>query len=181
MSSHFTHQSTFSDHAMLEINKAAKKNVQNTKKFLKNRSMKNFIPQDFKERIKNHHLFIETLYETNTDVISNNITKILQYSADPTAPVVCIQLSAKNVNPLSLQARQALIDRDLAQQLENQTPTQENIRNHKNLHKLANKINTKERFEKKKLTFKEETSIKRKWQKAKLETGQSCQTSLMEI
>ena len=41
INSHSTHYSTFSDHAMLEINKRCKK-IQNNKKYIKVRSMTNF-------------------------------------------------------------------------------------------------------------------------------------------
>ena len=89
-----TEHSTFSDHAMLTINKRIKK-LKITKKYLKIRSMKNYDRIQFKENIQNHPLYISTLYEGSTQIIAQNITTILQQSLETMAPVVRVQLSEK--------------------------------------------------------------------------------------
>ena len=103
-----THHNTFSDHALVKVNIAAKK-VQNEVKFLKIRSLKNFSPATYVENIHNHDKYMETMYEIDTDIIAKNITQILQESANPITPVIRVQLSSKNINPLSMEARQALV------------------------------------------------------------------------
>ena len=59
-----------------------------------------------------------------------------------------------------------------------QNPTPENQRNYRNLRNSANRIISKERFQRKKSQFQQEgTSNNKKWKKIKSETGQQQQTS----
>ena len=94
INSHTTHYQSFSDHAMLEINKSAK-NIQNSRKYIQIRSLKNFKPEEFKDNIRNHQRYISTLHEKYTNIIANNINVILQESLANMAPIKRIQLSEK--------------------------------------------------------------------------------------
>ena len=77
--------------------------------------MKHFDREVFKENLINHELFIEALFEQDTEKIFQNITKMLQQSMDQMAPVIMVQVSNKNSDPLSQEAREALKKRELAQ------------------------------------------------------------------
>ena len=87
INSHHTHHNTFSDHAMLELNKKCK-NIKNTKKFIKIRSMKNFDKQKYCENLQNHPDYIEILHERDTDVIVEKLTRMIQDSLRQIAPVI---------------------------------------------------------------------------------------------
>ena len=176
ISSHTTDHATFSDHATVEINKAVR-TIIDTKKFIRIRTMKNFNKNDYIDRIINHHKYITTLHERDTDTIANNITQIIQESATPSAPIKRIQLSSLNKVTLSDKAREALTLRDIAQLTAKENPTLENTREYKNLKNTANRIVTKERFLRKKQAFTEITTMKKKWEAAKTETGQMVKTS----
>ena len=73
---------------------------------------------------------------------------------------------------MSPEARQSLVERDLAHQSAIQDPTPENYRAYKNLRNLTNRIITKDRYTRKKEKFQTENSSKQKWNLAKQETGQ---------
>ena len=176
INSYTTHHSTFSDHTLLEVNKAAR-NIQNEKKYIKIRSLKNYEPQTFKENILNHLLLVETMYEVETNTIANNITEILQQSVNDMAPVVRIQISAKNSKALSPAARQILEERDQAHKQAKIFPSMENTCLYKSLRNTANTVISKEIYLKKKNIFENEKSIKKQWKLAKDETGQTRQTS----
>ena len=62
ISSFKTHHKSFSDHALLEMNRNGKK-IKNTKKFIRICSMKNFDREKFKENLQNHPDYVEILYE----------------------------------------------------------------------------------------------------------------------
>ena len=113
------------------------------------------------------------MYDVDTNIIATNITQILQESIDTMAPIRRIQLSSKNTEPLSMSARQALVDRDHAHLVAKISPTVDNIRYHKHMRNSANSQITKERYQRKRKMFEEQTSDKKKWQKSKDETGQS--------
>ena len=107
ISNHKTDHTTFSDHASVEINKAVRE-IKQSKKFIRIRSMKNFNKNDYTERIVNHHKYILTLHENDPDEIAKNITQIIQDSATQTAPIKRIQLSQQNKVTLSDKARRRL-------------------------------------------------------------------------
>ena len=115
------------------------------------------------------------------NIIAENISEILQHSADVTAPVKQIQLTSKNTVKLSIEAKQALVDRDLAHTEAKHNPTPENIREHKNLRNKANTLISKERYLRKRMNYEETLTMKQKWKLAKIETGQSIQTSPTQI
>ena len=171
-----THYSTFSDHAMVEFNKNIKKKT-NTKRYIKIRSMKNFNNENSKNNILNHELYISTMYENNTDKIAENITKIIQDSAKPEAPIKKIQISSKNKQHLSNEAKESLIERDIAQKIAKDNPTPENIRNYKNLRNFSTNLIAKERYLQKREIFEKETSMKQKRKLAKSESGQDLQST----
>ena len=68
-------------------------------------------------------------------------------------------------------ARQALVDRDMAQMVAKQNPSVDNTRLYKNMRNNANKIIISERKIRKRTLFEEESSTKQKWKRAKEETG----------
>ena len=177
ISSHHTHQSTFSDHALLELNKKCKK-FQNTKNFIKIRSMKNFDRTQYKENLKEHPLFIETLYTKDPDTIAQNITQMIQESLAEMSPVIRIQMSSKNQNPISQTARDAITERDNAHKTAKLTPTIENQRQYRHLRNTANRIIAKERFDRRKAKFQMDgVSDRDKWNLVKSDTGQKLITS----
>ena len=130
MNSHRTHLSTCSDHAMIEYNKKAK-NIKIEKKYIKIRSMKNFKQNEFKENLRQHPKYISTLYEGESQIITNNITTMLQDSLNNMAPVVRIQITSKNTTKLTTEAKQSLVDRDSAQKEAKNNPSIENNRRYK--------------------------------------------------
>ena len=87
INNHTTIHSTFSDHSMVILNKRVKK-LESQRSYIKIRSMKNMNIPLYKENIENHNLFISTLYEPEPQVISTNITTMLQDSLKTMAPVV---------------------------------------------------------------------------------------------
>ena len=173
---HNTEHSTFSDHSMVMMNKRIKK-LMSQKSYIKIRSMKNFNIPQYRENISNHNLFISTLYEAEPQVISDNITTILQDSLKQMAPVVRIQLSQKKQNPLSTEAIEALCNRDIAHLEAKENPSLENSRQYKNLRNQANSIISKERHFTKRDQFQTETSTRKMWKMTKEETGQAPHTS----
>ena len=167
----WTEHSTFSDHSMVVVCKRIKK-MKITKKYLKIRSMKNYNKTTFKENLQNHHMYISTLYEASPHIISENITTMLQDSLEQMAPVTRIQLSNKNKQTLSIEAKQALLDRDTAYRETLESPSIQNTRHYKHLRNTANHLISRERHLRKKEKFQTETSTKQKWSMAKEETGQ---------
>ena len=166
-----THHSTFSNHSMVEININVKKKI-NTKKFIKIRTMKNYNKQTFNENISNHGLYIETMYENQSDKIAENIIQILKESVNPVAPIIRIQMTSRNTEAIGMDAQKALVERDIAQREAKENPTLENKRNHRHLRNRANNLINKERYLRKKEMYEKETSTRQKWKKAKQETGQ---------
>ena len=173
---HTTTHSTFSDHALIEIHKAAK-DIKDNKQFIRIRTMKNFDKNYYSENIINHFKYITTLYEKDPEIITKNITEIIQESASKTAPIKRIQLSLKNKVTLSESAQNALIQRDIAHLKAKEDPTIENTREFKNLRNSANRLISHERFQRKKLKFQETTNMKQKWELARTETGQLIKSS----
>ena len=132
ISSFTTHHNTFSDHSMVEVNKNVKNKITN-KKYIKIRSLKNYRPAQFVENVKNHYKYIETMHEVDTNTIARNITQIMQESVSDMAPIRRIQLSAKNVHPISEEAKLALAERDHALAVARHFPSADNVRNHKHM------------------------------------------------
>ena len=174
--SYQTIHSTFSDHAMVMAIKSAKK-IQNEKKYIKIRSLKNYKTQTFIENIRNHHLYVELFYEMEPEIIATGVTRIMQESLEEIAPVKRIQITSRNTQTLSMEAREALVARDVANKKARENPNIENIREHKHLRNTANRIITQERYKRKKKIFEGENTAKSKWKQAKIETGQSKHTS----
>ena len=77
------------------------------------------------------------------------------------------------MNPLSLEAKQALIERDLAHEAAKQNPNPETNRQFRHLRNYANTLIARERHSRKRQQY--ETSCKQKWKMAKMDTGQDLQ------
>ena len=130
-----SHQSglpAFSDHTM-QIMIRATKGVVNNPQFMRIRSFKNFSQGDYKANILNHHKYVETLYEVEPDILTENIQNIMQESLNNLAPIKIVQLSNKNLQKLSCKVRSKMAERDLAFWEAKQSKKWEDIRNHKNL------------------------------------------------
>ena len=108
--------------------------------------MKIFDRETYKQNLQNHHNYIEIMYERDPEVTVNKITEMIQKSLEQIAPVTRIQLSSKNINPLSPEAREALDQRDKAQTESKTNPTHDNVRDYKNKRNTANRIITREKI-----------------------------------
>ena len=171
-----TIHSTFSDHSMVEMNIKVKK-IKTTNKFIKIRSFKDYSIQTFQENIRNHPLYVSTIYEMDTQTITQNLISILQESLAEIAPVKRIQLSSKNTQPLSTTAKEALVERDLAHKESKDDPTPEKVRYYRHLRNSTNSLIHKERIAAKKGKFQELSSNRKKWKLTSNELGQNTQQS----
>ena len=69
-----TVQNTFSDHSLqMLVRKTNQFSVQ--RNYIKTRNFKNYSRETFRENIRNHHLFIQTLYLENTDESQKTLHK----------------------------------------------------------------------------------------------------------
>ena len=174
---HETISPTFSDHFLLKM-KRKTKGIVIPRQYIKTRCFQNFSKATYQENIINHPEYINTFYEKDPNRISEGIQKIIQDSLDPLAPVRRIQLTNKNSNKLSEEARELLALRDATYQQYLETKNQDKLREFRNLKNTANKKIYKERFDNKVKNFqKEGTTIKEKWNQAKKETGQKKMTT----
>ena len=136
--------------------------------------MKNFDRAKFRTNIQNHPKYIELLYDRDTDSIADGITTMIQESIEEMSPVIRIQLSEKNTNPLSATAKDLLEQRDKAQQIAKANPTIENLREYRHLRNQTNRIISKERYENRKQRFQQDgVSQNKKWKLIKEDTGQT--------
>ena len=90
-------------------------------------------------------------------------------------------LSDKNQNPLSMEAKQTIIDRDIAHNEAKNNPSIENSRIYKNLRNQTNRIITQERKIRKRQIFADNKSMKQMWKTSKDETGQNNHTTPTHI
>ena len=163
--------SAFSDHSLQTLTRSTK-GIDKKQKYLRMRSFVNFNIQEFKTNILEHHLYIPSNYEPDPETIATNLQKILQDSIDPLAPIKILQVKPKNNKNLSTKAKEALADRDIAYDEYKRSKTQENLRFYRNLKNNANKIISKEKFNRKVKKFQNESeSINKKWKTLKNETG----------
>ena len=117
--------------------------------------MKIFDQNVYRENLRNHIHFIEIMYEKQPQIIVEKLTKMIQDSLQPIAPIKRIQLTGKNISPLSKEAKDSLETRNLAQKISRENPTHENLRDYKHKRNLSNRIIAKERFLRKRNYFTE--------------------------
>ena len=67
---------------------------------IKTRSYKNYSNYDYKMGILNHGLYIETLYEKDPDVITENLQKIVGESLDSQAPIINVKTTKKKLKKI---------------------------------------------------------------------------------
>ena len=166
-------ESSFSDYTIQGLHRTSKKLV-TSQKFIRLRKFKNFKVAEFKDKIQNHSLLIETLYEHESQIITKNIQTIINDSLQDQAPVQIVQLKTKFTNPISQAAKQALTDRDVALTNFKVTNDQDDLRLYKNLKNAANKLISKEKFIRNSSNLQEEnTNSAEKWRRLKQMTGQT--------
>ena len=125
----------------------------------------------YQNNILNHSEYIQTFHEKDPNRIAEGIKKIIQESLDPLAPIRRIQLSKKNTNRISDEARELLSLRDATYKQYKEMKNQDKYREYKNLKNFTNKKIYRERFENKRNQFhKEGTTSKDKWNMIKRET-----------
>ena len=172
-----TKSPTFSNH-YLQIVRRSIKNKKNLKNYIKIRTYKNFNKTQFQENIINHPDYIINMHERDPDTISEGIQKIIRESLDPLAPIRRIQITNKNSNKLSEEARELLALRDNAHDQFKMTKEQEDLRQYRHYKTAANNLIGRERFQDKRDKFhKEDTKPKDKWNMIKEETGQKEHTT----
>ena len=171
--SHDSGISHFSDHT-LQILCRRSKGIQSNQNYIRLRSYKNFKPQEYRNNIINHELYIETLYEGETDKITENLQKIIQDSIEPLAPIKILQVSHKNLPKLSEKVRIAMAERDVAYLNLKDSKSVDEIREYKHMKNEVNRLIAKEKFEKtwEKLQNENE-GINQKWKTLKKITGQT--------
>ena len=173
ISSHQTHYPTFSDHALIVINRNSSR-MEGEQIYRKARSFKNFNREKFSQDIMDHELYIQNLYEGDTNQIAQNLTTIIQDSLDSQAPIQVIQISKKSQEKLSVEAREMLATRDNAHATYKTTGNIDDLRNFRNLRNTTNRFISKERYQRKYRQFNQENmTAKERWTNAKNETGQS--------
>ena len=119
-------------------------------------------------------MYIPNLHEKDPNLISENLTTIIQQCLDIQAPVATIQISKKSSEKLSQEARLKLAERDSAHFNYTQTKNPDDLRHFKNLRNSANHFISKERFSRKISKFnRDEMTAREKWALAKTETGQT--------
>ena len=166
-------ESSFSDHTIQGLHRTSKKLV-TTEKYIRLRKFKNFKIAEFKDNILNHSMFIETLYEQESNIITKNIQTIIDDSLKEQAPVQILQLKTQYNNPISQAAKQALTDRDVAMANFKITNDPEDLRLYKNLKNAANKLISREKFNRNSNNLQEEnTNSAEKWRRLKKLTGQT--------
>ena len=119
--------STFSDHTLQILQRSSKGIIKN-QKYIRIRSFTDFKISKFKEDILNHHLYIETAYEQDPNTICTNLQKIIQDSLEPQAPIKILQIKPQTNKVLSSEAKQALLERDIAHMEFKKTNTMEDLR-----------------------------------------------------
>ena len=163
----------FSDHTVQKLTRSTK-GMKTSPKYLRFRSYKNFNLLQYKQNIRDHHLYISTLYENDTNIITENVKQIITDSLEEMAPMRMIQMSTKNKTRLSEDIKNKMIERDLAQHISKQTSTPQDIRHYKNLRNQVNQMISREKYCRKSKQFQtDDMTLNEKWKKIKLETGQS--------
>ena len=114
------------------------------------------------------------MYDKDTDNITKDITQMIHDSIDEMAPIIKIQITDKNKNPISQEAKKSIENRDKAHKIAKEDPTIENLRNFRNLRNLSNRLISKERYSKRKERFqKDGVTNNKKWKLIKEDTGQN--------
>ena len=75
---------SISDHTLQMLSQSTR-GIKSTRKYLRIRSFKDFEKETFKDNVKNHGDFIETLYETEPDKITQKIQNIILESIEETS------------------------------------------------------------------------------------------------
>ena len=157
----------FSDHTMQVLIRTCKP-IQSTKSFMRTRSFKNFNMQQYKINIKNHHKYIETMYEIESEVITKNIQEIVNDSLQEMSPVKTIQTANKSRTQLSEKVRYMMLGRDQAHKKYMETRDPEDHREFKNLRAAINKEISREKFERMTEKFQRDgSSQNEKWKMIK--------------
>ena len=86
---------SFSDHLVQTLTRRTK-NLQVSQNRIKLRSFKKISVQQYRENIKNHPKYIETLYEGDPQIITGNIQQIIEESINEMAPIKIIQVDNTN-------------------------------------------------------------------------------------
>ena len=163
---------SFSDHLIQSLARRTKK-LEIIQQRIRVRTFKNFSKESYRENVRNHELYIETLYEKQPDVITENLQQIINDSLRELAPIRNIQIDSTNCTKLSEKARTLLAFRDAALTNMKSSPTIENIREYKHLRSQANKEISIEKWKSSAEKFGgEKLSVTDKWKAAKLFTGQ---------
>ena len=175
--SHDSGISNFSDHT-LQILCRRSKGIQANQNFIRLRSFKNFKIHEYRKNIINHELYIEKLYEGETDKITENLQKIILDSLEPMAPIKILQVSQKNLPKLSKKVRIAMAERDVAFLNLKDSKSVEDICEYKHIKNEVNRLIAKEKFEKtcEKLQNENE-GTNQKWKTLKKITGQTKNTT----
>ena len=170
---HDTDTDTFSDHAMVTATRRSKP-LKALRNMIKIRSYKDFNVTEYRESIINHHLYIETIMEHDTNRIAGNLRQIIQESLDPVAPVRLIQLSNRAQTKLTIKTRQLLADREIALKEYKDTGQIQDLRNYKHIKNQVNKEISKESYNNKvnQLKQAQDKGPKQKWQLIKNIAGQ---------
>ena len=129
---------------------------------------------------KGHKILIniETLYEGESNIITQNIEQIINDSLQTMSPIKIIQVKHKNKTQLSENVRFKMVERDQAYLKSKQTRNPEDIREYKNFKNLVNNQIAKEKFDRKVKSFQEEDkTLGDKWKLIKKESGQSKYTA----
>ena len=168
---------SFSDHT-LQVMCRSSKGINQTKKYLRIRSFKEFKQETYRENIKNHPEYIETLYEGDPNIITEIIQRIICESIQEMAPVKVIQVTEKHSTKLSEEVQILMAERKIAHDKYKETKDIEDLREYRTKKNEVNKRIAKDKYERKVKKFqKEGITMKEKWKIAKEETGQKKYTS----
>ena len=159
--------SSFSDHHVQSLTRRTK-DIKITQKRIKIRSFKNYNVQTYKENLKNHHKYVENLYERDPNVITQNLQQMINDSLREIAPIKVIQLDNTNKTKLSEKTRTTLAMRDAAYQTTKIDPSPDNLREYRNLKNQANKEVNIEKWKRSVASLQAENgSNTNKWKKFK--------------
>ena len=168
---------SFSDHLIQTLTRRTR-DLQVTQTRIKIRSFKHYSAQQYRDNVRNHNLYIETLYEKDPHIITANIQQIITESLAIIAPIKIIQVDKTNKTRLSETTRTLLALRDTALQEMKLSPTQDNIREYKMLKNQANRAVNIEKWKRASASLQaEDSSNSNKWKKVKKMTGQKKFTS----
>ena len=167
-------ESSFSDHTLQSLFRSTK-DIMTQQKFICIRSLNFFDKSQYQHNGLNHEKHVETFYENDPDA---NIQLIIHDSLNKMAPVKTIQMGTKNALKISMEAKVALAERDVALHVFKQSNLQDDLRSYKHIKNRANFIINREKYKRKVNLLQDEgSSSAEKWRRLKQETGQSKFTS----